>query len=173
MRTRLTILAAALVALAVFVGCAGETRPATNLGPTSATINAVIACDSDNSGEWWFELAYDPGNTTNFQFSQVRSQHDFDCPPDEDPNTAGYQCSSGVCKDPNPADPHIPAYENLTAVNAGLQECKGYVYRLRARVNTGGGGTYYFTGSTGLVNDAVYDEIPWNRAGSNCPNGRQ
>lgn len=155
----------AVVAVAVFVGCKGETEPPTNLTPTSATVNALINCQADLEGEYWFEIAYDPGNTGIWTFSQVGPQWDFNCPPDQDPNTSGYQ--SGF--------QDVPWSYNITTASGWLQQCKGYVYRLRARIHAPGqpGNSYYtWVDSNGIQKDNVYDEIPWNRANSNCPNGR-
>lgn len=163
---RITVLAVLLLA-GVLAACAGETEPATDLTPTSAKLHSAVNCESDNSGEWWYEIAYDPGNTGIFTFDQIGPQHDFDCPADENPGVSGYQCSAGVCNGP------FDVTYQITTASGWLTQCKGYVYRIRARIDNGNGGSaYMWVDSNGTVNDNVYDEIPWNRAGSSCPNGR-
>jgi Cellulase (glycosyl hydrolase family 5) len=53
-RTPALVLALALAALAV--GCGVQTRPATNVTSTAATLNAVVHCDSGAQGTAWWEL---------------------------------------------------------------------------------------------------------------------
>jgi hypothetical protein len=38
----------------VFAACGGETKPATNVTSTSATLNAHASCQAGESGKWWF-----------------------------------------------------------------------------------------------------------------------
>ena len=38
----------------VFAACGGETKPATNVTSTSATLNAHASCHAGESGKWWF-----------------------------------------------------------------------------------------------------------------------
>src|SRR3954447_23364692 len=37
-------------------GCSVDTRRATNLTPSSATLNAVVRCDANSRGTAWWEL---------------------------------------------------------------------------------------------------------------------
>lgn len=47
-------LALAAVAILAFAAC--DTQPATNVGHTSATLNAKGACTAGTSGQWWFQM---------------------------------------------------------------------------------------------------------------------
>lgn len=63
MNRKLAALAA--LAAAVFVGCAGETDPATNVSPTGATLNGKGDCDAnDGRIEWWYEISREGGAFT-------------------------------------------------------------------------------------------------------------
>jgi hypothetical protein len=56
-RTTLTRKVGAVAALlAVMLLSACDTQPATNVGGTSATLNAKGACTAGTSGQWWFQL---------------------------------------------------------------------------------------------------------------------
>lgn len=160
---RIALLAAALLTVLVAIGCSGQTEPATELGPTTARLNGLVNCTSDNSGEWWFELAADNGHPAQFSFDQVGPQNSFDCPPDENPSQAGYQCSAGPCNGP------FPVSYKINPLGVSMKPCQAYVFRIRARIDTGNGGSaYMWVDSNGLVNDNVYDEIPAQRPGTTC-----
>jgi len=51
-----TLLAVALALAVLGVGCGIETKPATNVGSTSATLNGTVQCDSGAQGIAWWEL---------------------------------------------------------------------------------------------------------------------
>jgi hypothetical protein len=69
-------LLAVTTALAVLTtGCSVDTRNATNLTPSSATLNAVVRCDANSRGTAWWEL-----RKTGGAWQLAGSQGSFVCP---------------------------------------------------------------------------------------------
>lgn len=126
----------AAVVLAV-VGCGGETEPATNVASTSATLNAEGRCDFDAAGTWWWE-----GRQGSGAFQQVSAVFPFDCPPDQDPNTEGYQWGQGP----------VALSHNWT----GLSPSTSYQYRLCADPDIGDPGC---VDANGTINGTAYDSF--------------
>ena len=73
-RTSAPVLVFALAAL-LAVGCGVQTKPATNVTATSATLNAVVHCDSGAQGTAWWELRKAGGS-----WNVVGAQQNLTCP---------------------------------------------------------------------------------------------
>jgi hypothetical protein len=104
-RTPALVLVFALAALAV--GCGVQTKPATNVSSTAATLNAVVHCDSGAQGTAWWELRRAGGS-----WKVVGAQQDLTCPSRNDIHIAkhvtGLQAGAAydfrVALDPPPDD---------------------------------------------------------------------
>ena len=104
-RTPALVLAIALAALAV--GCGVQTKPATSVTATSATLNAVVHCDSGAQGTAWWELRKAGGS-----WNVVGAQQNLTCPSRSDihisKHVTGLQAGAAydyrVALDPPPDD---------------------------------------------------------------------
>lgn len=82
----------AVLVVAVFVGCSGQTDPATNIDQDSATLNGRVSCDTGESGMFWFEI------DTPGLFKRVGL-------------TRSYNCSTALT--------NVPVTQRVTGLRAG------------------------------------------------------
>ena len=105
-RASAPVLVLALVALLV-AGCGVQTKPATSVTATSATLNAVVHCDSGAQGTAWWELRKAGGS-----WNVVGAQQNLTCPSRSDihisKHVTGLQAGAAydyrVALDPPPDD---------------------------------------------------------------------
>lgn len=126
-----------LLPLLLLAACGGETEPATNVGSTTATGNAIAGCKADLSGSYVWQTKTASGNWTD-QGAPVA----FDCPPDQDPNTPGYQWGR----------PDVPITQSFT----GLAPSTTYQFRLEATLSNG---SKVHNDSVGATNGENYDSF--------------
>jgi hypothetical protein len=117
--TRRVGMVAALVAVMVLAAC--DTQPATNVTPTSATLNAKGACAAGTSGNWWYQLR---NASAGGGFGDVGPAHSYSC---------------GA----NSGEVNLDSY-NVT----GLVPDTVYQFRIRSTVN-GGNYTFDANGASG------------------------
>lgn len=137
-----------LLPLVLLAACGGETEPATNVGSTTATGNAIAGCKADLSGSYVWQTKAASGNWTD-QGGPVA----FDCPPDQDPNTAGYQWGRS----------DVPITQQFT----GLTPSTTYQFRLEATLENG---SKIHNDSVGATNGENYDSFTTTAAAGNQAN---
>jgi hypothetical protein len=104
-----------------------QTDRATNVTHNSATLNGRGNCSLDVHGKWWWEVRLQDGQST---FQRVSPKLDFDCPPDQDPNSAGYQSAINdvpLSFDATRLQPN-KAYDFRLAADLGPEDGQGLVY---------------------------------------------
>jgi hypothetical protein len=128
MKTGLGLL---VVGLATFlVACGGETEPASNIQPTSATLNVKGRCAFEASGTWRFQYRALPSGSW-----QNGPAHGFACPPG----------SGSTTNVPLPSD-------NITGLTPGTT----YEFRVAADIDPQEG-NYAWADSLGAINGTDYD----------------